>query len=255
MYQCTSPGPNGNHDCWADNGEAFTCSGGFSPKMTVKTTNWQQKTWKEYTCCPDILSDCATDKCTSPDAQGGQDCWAGNGEPFTCQTGFIPKMTVQTTLYAGKTWREYKCCPPPSKCSASKCSSTNGQGGHDCWAGNGEGFSCEAGYTSKITGRTTPYGGKTWNEYTCCKVGGKPSNNRVTDNSQCVTTACREYNKNRADNDYCGVIGQTFCADGFNLKYKTNDQTFCGKYSPRHRGTYLLCQKRSEPSTKFLVGT
>ena len=211
--------------------------------MTGKTTAFQGKTWKEYTCCPGSLSGCATDKCTSPDGQGGQDCWAGNGEPFTCQTGFIPKMTGQTAPSGGKTWHEYKCCTPPSKCSASQCTSPNGQGGHDCWAGNGEAFTCAAGYSSKMTGQTAPYGGQTWHEYTCCQVGGKKNNNYVSDNSKCVATACREYSKDKADSDCCGKIGETFCADGFNLRYKKNDQS-CERWSTKHRGT--CCVKNGQ---------
>ena len=41
-------------------------------------------------------------------------------------------------------------------------------GGYDCWAGNGEPFDCSGGYVSKKTGKTTPYDGKTWEEYRCC---------------------------------------------------------------------------------------
>jgi len=232
--KCTSPGPNGDKDCWAGNGEPFTCEGGYSAKMTGQTTEYQGKTWQEYTCCPGDLSNCQSDTCTSPNGQGGTDCWAGNGEPFTCQDGFIPQMTGQTAPYAGQTWHEYQCCAPPTQCSSAQCTSPNGQGGHDCWAGNGEPFSCAAGYSSKMTGNSGPYGGQTWYEYTCCAVGGdsQPS----TDNSQCVASACREYTKENVDDDCCGVMGQTFCGDGFTMSYKTNDQD-CEKWSTQHRGT------------------
>ena len=104
--------------------------------------------------CQSTLGNCQSKAaCTSPDGQGGMDYWwAGNGEPFTCKTVMIPKLTGQTAQGVGKTWHEYKCCPPPSKCSPSKCTSPNGKGGRDCWVGSGEVFTCAAGYSSKMTG-------------------------------------------------------------------------------------------------------
>jgi len=96
-----------------------------------------------------------------------------------------------------------------------------------------------------MTGRSAPYGGKTWNEYTCCKVGGSANAGGmvVSDNSVCVKSACREYSKDKADNDCCGVIGQIFCADGFNLRYQKNDQS-CEHWSTQHRGT--CCVKNGQ---------
>lgn len=238
--KCTSPGPNGKRDCWAGNGEKFSCSGGYNAKMTGKTAKFKGKTWKEYTCCPGRVTNCVTNACTSPDGQGGQDCWAGNKEPFTCKTGFTPKMTGKTAPYQGQTWHEYKCCPRPTACTPSACTSPNGKGGHDCWAGNAEPFTCAGGYAAKMTGHKAPNkkSGKTWYEYTCCKVGGKQ---KQQNNQNCVASACREYNKEHVDNDCCGRIGQTFCGDGFTLRYKKKGTAkTCEKNSPRHRGTCCI---------------
>merc|ERR1719265_2103751 len=55
--------------------------------------------------------------------------------------------------------------------------------------------------------------------------------------------ACREYSKDKADSDCCGKIGETFCADGFNLRYKKNDQS-CERWSTKHRGT--CCVKNGQ---------
>merc|ERR1712032_531021 len=182
-----------------------------------------------------------TNACTSPNGEGGVDCWAGNGEKFTCKTGFVPRLTGQTQPYQGKTWREYKCCAKPTQCTPSKCTSTNGKGGHDCWAGNGEAFSCAAGFSSKMTGQKAPHQGKTWYEYTCCRVGAppkRPNNNNNNNNNKCVASACREYSKENRDNDCCGVIGQTFAV--MDLPCGTRRTTNHVKNSPKHRGTCCI---------------
>ncbi|CAL6326891.1 unnamed protein product [Bathycoccus prasinos] len=57
-----------------------------------------------------ISSGCNKDWCTSPDAIGGYDCWAGSSvEPCTCSTGKA-KETGENTEYMGQTYYEYVCC-------------------------------------------------------------------------------------------------------------------------------------------------
>lgn len=56
--------------------------------------------------------ECA-DTCTSPDGNGGYDCWAGNGEPFSCADGYSSELTGETVQSEGKTWNVYKCCVAP----------------------------------------------------------------------------------------------------------------------------------------------
>lgn len=55
---------------------------------------------------------CSEDQglCTSPDGQGGTDCWAGTPEEgCTCSTGEA-KVTGKTIHSEGKTFYEYRCC-------------------------------------------------------------------------------------------------------------------------------------------------
>ena len=57
-----------------------------------------------------ISSGCNKDWCTSPDAIGGYDCWAGSSvEPCTCSTGKA-KETGESGEYMGQTYYEYVCC-------------------------------------------------------------------------------------------------------------------------------------------------
>ena len=57
-----------------------------------------------------ISAGCNKDHCTSPDAIGGYDCWAGSSvEPCTCSEGKA-KETGENTEYMGQTYYEYVCC-------------------------------------------------------------------------------------------------------------------------------------------------
>ena len=57
--------------------------------------------------------------------------------------------------------------PPQGQCDQKKCTSPdNSPGGNDCWAGNGEAYSCQEGYEYETTGATKDQ----WNEYTCCEA-------------------------------------------------------------------------------------
>mgnify|MGYP001336284636 CR=1 FL=1 len=54
--------------------------------------------------------DCSPDRCTSPDGQGGYDCWAGSeSEACTCSKGDA-RETGQKIEYDGTTYYEYTCC-------------------------------------------------------------------------------------------------------------------------------------------------
>ena len=56
---------------------------------------------------------CSTSWCTSPNGQGGHDCWAGRGgvpgEPCTCSQGSA-RLTGETTMYRGDKYYKYTCC-------------------------------------------------------------------------------------------------------------------------------------------------
>ena len=57
-----------------------------------------------------ISAGCNKDHCTSPDAIGGYDCWAGSSvEPCTCSEGKA-KETGGSEEYMGQTYYEYVCC-------------------------------------------------------------------------------------------------------------------------------------------------
>merc|ERR1712032_999789 len=195
---CTSPNGKGGHDCWAGNGEPFSCKEGYSFRLNGKSVPWGGKNWLGYTCCEtekDERKDCNHELCTSPNGRGGHDCWAGNGEPYSCQPGYSYKLNGKNVPWAGKTWLGYTCCRNPKedlksnkpKCDDSLCTSSNGRGGHDCWAGNGEAFTCRAGYSFKLNGRKVPWGGKTWLGYTCCE-------NAKDELTDCNEKLCRSSN-------------------------------------------------------------
>ena len=57
-------------------------------------------------------------------------------------------------------------------CSQAWCTSPNGQGGYDCWAGgHGEAYSCSVG-SSDLTGERWYGWGTYYYEYTCCRSTG-----------------------------------------------------------------------------------
>ena len=68
-----------------------------------------------------------------------------------------------------------------TSCTDDKCTSADGKGGYDCWAGHGDPFSCSDGYTSQKTGRTTVWeeDGKTYQEYECCTSKGLKASSSV----------------------------------------------------------------------------
>ena len=55
-----------------------------------------------------------------------------------------------------------------NKCDQDMCTSWDGGEGQDCWAGNGEPYSCQEGYEYVLTGDTADADDQSWNEYTCC---------------------------------------------------------------------------------------
>ena len=66
------------------------------------------------------------------------------------------------------------CCV--EGCDESKCRSSDGQGGYDCWAGNYDPFVCADGLTPKKTGETHEWQGLTYEGYTCCSSYGEYGN-------------------------------------------------------------------------------
>ena len=84
-------------------------------------------------------------------------------------------------------------------CSSTLCTSPNGWGGYDCWAGSPtEACTCSSG-TAKATGETTEYMGQTYYLYTCCSDGSGTGEQ------------CGEY---RGGND--GTCRSDICTDYFN---------------------------------------
>ncbi len=54
-------------------------------------------------------------------------------------------------------------------CFKELCTSPDGKGGFDCWAGGGgEKFSCRYGYQARKTGQSVDYLGRIYEEYSCC---------------------------------------------------------------------------------------
>ena len=75
-----------------------------------------RKLWKNYSQKTEnreherTQRGCNKDHCTSPDAIGGYDCWAGSSvEPCTCSEGKA-KETGESGEYMGQTYYEYVCC-------------------------------------------------------------------------------------------------------------------------------------------------
>ena len=84
-------------------------------------------------------------------------------------------------------------------CSSTLCTSPNGWGGYDCWAGSPtEACTCSSG-TAKATGETTESMGQTYYLYTCCSDGSGTGEQ------------CGEY---RGGND--GMCRSDICTDYFN---------------------------------------
>ena len=70
---------------------------------------------------------CNSAWCTSPDGQGGTECYAGPyGEPCSCSQGGA--RPVGTTPYAGQTYTQYTCCTDDSglPTQGSSCDYTTG---------------------------------------------------------------------------------------------------------------------------------
>jgi len=137
------------------------------------------------------LSSCTATACTSPDGEGGFDCWAGSAiEPCTCSSGEA-RPTGETAWYFGTLYHEYTCCTnasiagitgeqcgvyqmpeDASNCAQDFCTSPDLFGLRDCWAGSKiEPCTCSGGRLAKVTGDTTWFLGTKYYEYTCCSDG------------------------------------------------------------------------------------
>ena len=136
LHYCTSPGndPRENrlYDCNAGTRvEPCTCSTG-SARLTGTVVHSSGARLYSYTCCtseiygtndgeqcgdyryptshPSYCHVGETGWCTSPDGNGGYDCWAGTrDEPCTCSEGHA-RLTGRTTVINNVTRYHYNCC-------------------------------------------------------------------------------------------------------------------------------------------------
>lgn len=113
-------------------------------------------------------------KCTSPNGQGGFDCWAGGkrschpakctspgpknkgtdcwfndgkSDPASCADGYTAKPTGEKGWWG---WEKYACCPPDENIV--------------------EEFTCAAGYNVQKTGAQHHHEGQVWEQYTCAQT-------------------------------------------------------------------------------------
>ena len=137
-------------------------------------------------CLPCEAEACSTAACTSPDGRGGYDCQAGSwGEPCTCSSGearLVGNVDGRPDLY------DYTCCTggvnvgqycgdakaPPPGCSFSACTSPDGRGGYDCWAGSAlEPCTCSSGKAREtgVSSFDPRVPGRHHYQYSCCTSG------------------------------------------------------------------------------------
>jgi hypothetical protein len=139
QMRCSSPDGQGGFDCWATMvlNERCNCLSGH-PHLTGRTFNYEFNTdvftFVEYQCCdepgsvrPDTCGlqppQCDQLRCTSPDVEGGFDCWATMAldEPCSCASGY-PHLTGQTFKYDPfGTFVEYQCCDEPGSVQPNTC--------------------------------------------------------------------------------------------------------------------------------------
>ena len=138
-------------------------------------------------CLPCEAETCSTAACTSPDGLGGYDCWAGTAhEACTCSSG--EARVTNTKVLFGITYYQYACCTggvnvgqycgdakaPPTGCSYSACTSPDGRGGTDCWAGSAfESCTCSSGKAREtgVSSFDTRVPGRHYYQYSCCTSG------------------------------------------------------------------------------------
>jgi hypothetical protein len=130
---------------------------------------------------------CSYSTCTSPDGRGGYDCWAGTAtEACTCSSG--EARVTNTKVVFGTTYYQYACCTggvnvgrycgdakaPPPGCSFSACTSPDGRGGYDCWAGSAlEPCTCSSGKAREtgVSSFDPRVPGRHHYQYSCCTSG------------------------------------------------------------------------------------
>ena len=107
----------------------------------------------------------------SAQGRGCIDAWEEIGDTCTqefnagCYYDFAEHGTSDALCLCGDT--EYD-----AGCSQAYCTSPDGNGGYDCWAGSEhEECSCSNGYEAKETGTTLDYDGDTYYDYVCCPAG------------------------------------------------------------------------------------
>ena len=72
------------------------------------------------------LESCDESRCRSAGADGGYDCWAGNGDPFDCSEGTARK-TGETSVWQGdgKTYEKFTCCTSSSTSSSAEVTTSD----------------------------------------------------------------------------------------------------------------------------------
>ena len=107
-------------------------------------------------------------------------------------------------------------------CSSTLCTSPNGWGGYDCWAGSPtEACTCSSG-TAKATGETTEYMGQTYYLYTCCSDGSGTGDQcgeyRGENGVTCRSDICTDYFNDccapRDEPRGCSIPGYTVSEGG-----------------------------------------
>jgi hypothetical protein len=75
-------------------------------------------------CTQDVFdwSECDPNRCSSPDAFFGTDCYAGSDtEQCTCTFGYSAKETGETIWYQNEQYYKYTCCPPQASSDGEDC--------------------------------------------------------------------------------------------------------------------------------------
>ena len=97
--------------------------------------------------------------------------------------GALASQSCAGWEYTAKFTRPTTCVP----CCGSKCTSSDGKGGSDCWAdGSSDPFSCADEYVPKKSGRETTFLGRTYTEFSCCQPGAPAAVN----SSNCRQVEC-----------------------------------------------------------------
>ena len=123
--------------------------------------------WEEYNCgkgCTEWGRD--------------EDCCGTDSGDVGCDDGYYLSVwhDGEPQMPSNCVWNDGTCCTP-NECSDAYCTSPNGIGGYDCWAGSTtEPCSCSSGWSARMTGTTTTSGGVTYYQYSCCSSEARGRN-------------------------------------------------------------------------------